>query len=216
MDVDLGAGEHHVRVVLLERGLDDVALFETGEHRPSPSDQDAVAHAHADVAAVRADDAGDEEVATDGLELLEDGRAHGAAVPVSEAAPPRAALSGAPAEAAAMPETLFTVWHNVFDRGLAGDGEVLLVHGGTSGIGTMAIALGKLFGLTVIVTCGSEAKCAAAKVAGADHAINYREADFAAEVREHLRRDGYTSLTALEIEVEESFGQSATYRAPLP
>ena len=87
------------------------------------------------------------------------------------------------AEAAAMPETLFTVWHNVFERGFARDGETLLVHGGTSGIGTMAIKLGKLFGLTVIVTCGTDAKCEAARTIGADHAINYRTHDFAAEVR---------------------------------
>ena len=88
-----------------------------------------------------------------------------------------------PAEAAALPETLFTVWHNVFHRGLARDGETLLVHGGTSGIGTMAIKLGKLFGLTVVVTCGSEAKCVAAREIGADHAIDYRQRDFAEEVR---------------------------------
>jgi putative PIG3 family NAD(P)H quinone oxidoreductase len=86
------------------------------------------------------------------------------------------------AEAAAMPETLFTVWHNVFERGFARDGETLLVHGGTSGIGTMAIKLGKLFGLTVVVTCGSDAKCEAARRIGADHAINYRTHDFAEEV----------------------------------
>jgi putative PIG3 family NAD(P)H quinone oxidoreductase len=82
------------------------------------------------------------------------------------------------AEAAALPETLFTVWHNVFGRGWACEGETLLVHGGTSGIGTMAIKLGKLFGLTVIVTCGTDAKCAAARALGADHAINYRTQDF--------------------------------------
>ena len=86
------------------------------------------------------------------------------------------------AEAAALPETLFTVWHNLFERGLAGDGETVLVHGGTSGIGTMAIKLAKLFGLTVIVTCGSDAKCEAARALGADHAINYRSEDFAARV----------------------------------
>jgi putative PIG3 family NAD(P)H quinone oxidoreductase len=85
-------------------------------------------------------------------------------------------------EAAAMPETLFTVWHNVFERGFARDGETLLVHGGTSGIGTMAVKLGKLFGLTVIVTCGSDEKCAAARELGADHAINYKTHDFVAEV----------------------------------
>jgi putative PIG3 family NAD(P)H quinone oxidoreductase len=87
------------------------------------------------------------------------------------------------AEAAALPETLFTVWHNVFERGYAREGETLLVHGGTSGIGTMAIKLGKLFRLTVIVTCGSDAKCEAASAMGADHAINYRKHDFSELVR---------------------------------
>jgi len=82
------------------------------------------------------------------------------------------------AEAAAVPETLFTVWHNLFERGLARDGETVLVHGGTSGIGTMAIMLAKAFGMTVIVTCGDAAKCAAATRIGADLAINYRETDF--------------------------------------
>jgi len=86
------------------------------------------------------------------------------------------------AEAAALPETLFTVWHNLFQRGHAQAGETLLVHGGTSGIGTMAIMLAKAFGLTVITTCGSEAKCDAARAIGADHAIDYKTQDFVAEV----------------------------------
>ena len=86
------------------------------------------------------------------------------------------------AEAAALPETLFTVWHNVFERGFARDGERMLVHGGTSGIGTMAVLLGRLFGLEVIVTCGGAAKCARALELGAAHAIDYREQDFVAEV----------------------------------
>jgi putative PIG3 family NAD(P)H quinone oxidoreductase len=86
------------------------------------------------------------------------------------------------AEAAALPETLFTVWHNVFERGWASEGETLLVHGGTSGIGTMAIMLGKLFGLTVIVTCGGAAKCERARAIGADHAIDYKAQDFVEEV----------------------------------
>lgn len=85
-------------------------------------------------------------------------------------------------QAAALPETLFTVWHNVFERGHARDGETILVHGGTSGIGTMAIMLGRLFGLTVIVTCGGEAKCARALEIGAHHAIDYKASDFVAEV----------------------------------
>lgn len=82
------------------------------------------------------------------------------------------------AEAAALPETLFTVWHNVFQRGMARDGETLLVHGGTSGIGTMAIMLSKAFGLTTIVTAGSEEKCDAARRVGADHAVDYKTTDF--------------------------------------
>ena len=85
-------------------------------------------------------------------------------------------------EAAALPETLFTVWHNVFERGWASEGETLLVHGGTSGIGTMAIMLGKAFGLTVIVTCGDNAKCDAALEIGADVAINYKAEDFVERV----------------------------------
>jgi len=85
-------------------------------------------------------------------------------------------------EAAAIPETLFTVWTNLFERAWAVEGDSVLVHGGTSGIGTMAIALGRLFDLTVIVTCGSDAKCARAVEIGADHAINYKAADFVAEV----------------------------------
>ena len=86
-------------------------------------------------------------------------------------------------EAAAMPETLFTVWVNLFERGFAADGDAVLVHGGTSGIGTMAIALGNLFGLTVIVTCGSDAKCAAALGQGAAAAINYNSQDFVEEAK---------------------------------
>lgn len=87
------------------------------------------------------------------------------------------------AEAAALPETLFTVWHNVFERGWAKEGETILVHGGTSGIGTMAILLGRLFGLTVIVTCGSAEKCAKAKAIGAAFAIDYKASDFVEEVK---------------------------------
>lgn len=93
-------------------------------------------------------------------------------------------------QAAALPETLFTVWHNVFERGMARDGERLLVHGGTSGIGTMAIMLAKAFDLEVIVTCGSETKCEAARQIGADLAINYREADFVEAVKGHTGGEG--------------------------
>jgi putative PIG3 family NAD(P)H quinone oxidoreductase len=87
-------------------------------------------------------------------------------------------------EAAALPETLFTVWSNLFERAYVVEGDTVLVHGGTSGIGTMAIALCGLFGIRIIVTCGSEDKCAAALKAGATYAINYATTDFVEAVRD--------------------------------
>src|SRR5271168_5346765 len=86
-------------------------------------------------------------------------------------------------EAGATPETLMTVWHNVFERGALQPGETLLVHGGSSGIGTMAIQLAKAFGSRVIVTVGSKDKADACLRLGADHAINYKTEDFVAETR---------------------------------
>jgi NADPH2:quinone reductase len=86
-------------------------------------------------------------------------------------------------EAGAIPETLMTVWHNVFERGGLKPGETLLVHGGSSGIGTMAIQLAKAFGSKVIVTVGSKEKAEACRKLGADHAINYKTQDFVAEVK---------------------------------
>ena len=100
--------------------------------------------------------------------------------PVGQCLPVPASLTMV--EAAALPETLFTVWTNLFERAYAAEGDTVLVHGGTSGIGTMAIALGRLFGLTVIVTCGSDEKCTQALDIGAAFAINYKNADFVAEV----------------------------------
>ena len=93
-------------------------------------------------------------------------------------------------QAAALPETLFTVWHNVFDRGFARDGETILVHGGTSGIGSMAIMLGHAFGLTVLVTCGGADKCAAAREIGAALAIDYKAEDFVEAVRGFTKGKG--------------------------
>jgi putative PIG3 family NAD(P)H quinone oxidoreductase len=86
-------------------------------------------------------------------------------------------------EAGAIPETLMTVWHNVFERGALQPGETLLVHGGSSGIGTMAIQLAKAFGSKVIVTVGSQEKADACLKLGADRAINYKTEDFVAETR---------------------------------
>ena len=116
------------------------------------------------------------------------GYAEYCAAPIGTCLPVPEAIS--PVEAAAMPETLFTVWVNLFERGFAADGDSVLVHGGTSGIGTMAIALGRLFGLHVIVTCGSDQKCAKALELGASAAINYRTQDFVEEVHRVTDRKG--------------------------
>lgn len=86
-------------------------------------------------------------------------------------------------EAAGIPETFFTVWTNVFERGALKAGETLLVHGGTSGIGTTAIMLAKAFGAKVIITAGSDEKCATCLKIGADQAINYRTTDFVAATK---------------------------------
>ena len=86
-------------------------------------------------------------------------------------------------QAGATPETLMTVWHNVFERGALQAGETLLIHGGSSGIGTMAIQLAKAFGARVIVTVGSQDKADACVKLGADRAINYKTQDFVAEVK---------------------------------
>lgn len=86
-------------------------------------------------------------------------------------------------EAASLPETFFTVWSNVFDRGRLQPGETLLIQGGSSGIGVTAIQLAKAWGATVIVTAGSDDKCAACLDLGADHAINYKAQDFKEEVK---------------------------------
>ena len=86
-------------------------------------------------------------------------------------------------EAASLPETFFTVWQNVFEIARLQPGETLLVQGGSSGIGVTAVMLAKALGSTVIVTAGSDDKCAACVALGADHAINYRTRDFAAEAK---------------------------------
>ncbi len=94
-----------------------------------------------------------------------------------------------PGEAAAIPETFFTVWTNLFDRGKLTEGETVLIHGGSSGIGTTAIQLARAFGATVLATAGSDAKCAACERLGA-RAINYRTADFVQVTREFTGAKG--------------------------
>ena len=102
--------------------------------------------------------------------------------PVAQCLPVPAGWSDV--EAASLPETFFTVWSNVFDRGRLQKGETLMIHGGTSGIGVTAIQLAKAAGATVIITAGSDEKCAACLKLGADHAINYRTTDFAEQAKQ--------------------------------
>ncbi|PVY56195.1 putative PIG3 family NAD(P)H quinone oxidoreductase [Simplicispira sp. 125] len=109
------------------------------------------------------------------------GYAQWCVAPVEQCLPVPAGLSDI--EAASLPETFFTVWSNVFDRARLQPGEALLVQGGGSGIGVTAIQLGRAFGATVIVTAGSDEKCAACLALGARHAINYQTQDFVAEVQ---------------------------------
>ena len=101
--------------------------------------------------------------------------------PVGQCLPVPAGLTDI--EAASLPETFFTVWSNVFERAYLAKGETLLIQGGSSGIGVTAIQIAKAMGATVIVTAGSDEKCAACVALGADHAINYKTADFAEEVK---------------------------------
>ena len=110
------------------------------------------------------------------------GYARWCVAPAAQCLPVPAGLSDL--EAAGLPETFFTVWSNVFDRGRLQPGETLLIQGGTSGIGVTAIQMAKAMGATVIATAGSDDKCTACLKLGADHAINYRTQDFAAVARE--------------------------------
>jgi NADPH2:quinone reductase len=130
-----------------------------------------------------------EDLATAGLKIGDrvcalvagGGYAEACVAPVGQCLPVPKGLSDI--EAAALPETFFTVWQNLFVNARLQRGETLLVQGGSSGIGVTAIQLGKAFGATVIVTAGSDDKCAACLQLGADAAINYRTKDFAAEAR---------------------------------
>lgn len=108
--------------------------------------------------------------------------------PVGQCLPVPGALSDV--EAASLPETFFTVWSNVFQRAYLGAGETLLIQGGSSGIGVTAIQIAKAMGAKVIVTAGSDEKCAACVALGADHAINYKTSDFVEQVKKLTNNKG--------------------------
>jgi putative PIG3 family NAD(P)H quinone oxidoreductase len=171
-----GPGELLIRVVAAGVNRPDV-LQRRGAYPPPPGAPSIPGLEVAGIVAATGEEVPGELIGQGVCALIAGGGyAQFAAAPVAQCLPVPAALSMV--EAAAMPETMFTVWTNLFERAYAMEGETALVHGGTSGIGTMAIALADLFGLRIIVTCGSDAKCRRAEEMGAAHAINYNKEDF--------------------------------------
>lgn len=180
-----GVGELLIRVAASGINRPDV-LQRAGHYAPPPGASDLPG---LEVAGVI--EAGDTQaMASAGLKVGDrvcalvagGGYAQWCVAPVGQCLPVPAGLNDI--EAASLPETFFTVWSNVFDRGRLQAGEFLLVQGGSSGIGVTAIQLARAWGATVIVTAGSDEKCAACIELGASHAINYKTQDFVAEVQQ--------------------------------
>ena len=179
-----GVGELLIRVAASGINRPDV-LQRAGHYAPPPGASDLPG---LEVAGVI--EAGDTQaMASAGLKVGDrvcalvagGGYAQWCVAPVGQCLPVSAGLNDI--EAASLPETFFTVWSNVFDRGRLQAGEFLLVQGGSSGIGVTAIQLARAWGATVIATAGSDEKCAACIELGASHAINYKTQDFVAEVQ---------------------------------
>ena len=179
-----GAGELLIRVAASGINRPDV-LQRMGHYAPPPGASDLPGLEVAGV--VESGDA--QAMAEAGLRVGDrvcalvagGGYAEWCVAPVAQCLPAPEGLSDV--EAASLPETFFTVWSNVFDRGRLQAGESLLVQGGTSGIGVTAIQLARALGATVIATAGSDEKCAACLRLGAHHAINYKSQDFVAETQ---------------------------------
>ncbi|MCB8822372.1 NAD(P)H-quinone oxidoreductase [Microvirga rosea] len=183
-----GDGEILVRVQAAGVNRPDVAQRQ-GTYPPPPGAPDILGLEIAGEVASTGPGASRFPVGTKVMALVPGGGyADYAVVHESNALPVPAGLSME--EAGAVPETFFTVWTNVFQRGGLQPGETLLIHGGSSGIGTTAIQLAKAFGSQVIVTAGSADKCAACLRLGADHAINYRDTDFVAAVKDITDKRG--------------------------
>lgn len=179
-----GAGEVLIRVLASGINRPDV-LQRLGHYAPPPGTSDLPGLEVAGV--VESGDAA--AMAEAGLRVGDrvcalvagGGYAEWCVAPVAQCLPVPAGLSDI--EAASLPETFFTVWSNVFDRGRLQAGESLMVQGGTSGIGVTAIQLARAFGVTVIATAGSDEKCVACLALGAHHAINYKSQDFVVEAK---------------------------------
>jgi putative PIG3 family NAD(P)H quinone oxidoreductase len=179
-----GSGELLIRVAASGINRPDV-LQRMGHYAPPPGTSDLPGLEVAGVV-----ESGDAAAMADaGLQLGDrvcalvagGGYAQWCVAPVAQCLPIPQGLSDV--EAASLPETFFTVWSNVFDRGRLQAGESLLVQGGTSGIGVTAVQLARALGATVIATAGSDDKCAACLELGAHHAINYKSQDFVAEIK---------------------------------
>ena len=176
-----GAGEVLVRVAAAGVNRPEV-MQRKGLYPPPPGASSILGMEFSGTIVAVGDEVGSEQIGQPVCALVTAGAyAEYAVAPFGQCLPVPHALTMI--EAAAIPETLFTVWTNLFERAYATEGDIVLVHGGTSGIGTMAIALCNLFDVTVIVTAGSDDKCARALAIGADHAINYRSEDFVERVK---------------------------------
>jgi putative PIG3 family NAD(P)H quinone oxidoreductase len=176
-----GAGEVLVRVAAAGVNRPEV-MQRKGLYPPPPGASSILGMEFSGTIVSVGDEVGSEQIGQPVCALVTAGAyAEYAVAPFGQCLPVPHALTMI--EAAAIPETLFTVWTNLFERAYATEGDIVLVHGGTSGIGTMAIALCNLFDVTVIVTAGSDDKCARALAIGADHAINYRSEDFVERVK---------------------------------
>lgn len=181
---EAGAGELRIRVTASGVNRPDV-LQRMGHYAPPPGASDLPGLEVAGVV-----ESGDADAMADaGLRVGDrvcalvsgGGYAQWCVAPVAQCLPVPPGFSDV--EAASLPETFFTVWSNVFDRGGLQAGESLLVQGGTSGIGVTAVQLARALGATVIATAGSDEKCAACMKLGAHHAINYKSQDFVAEIK---------------------------------
>ena len=176
----LAAGEVLIRVAAAGVNRPDV-LQRQGTYPPPPGASSVLGLECAGTVVAVAEEASAHLIGQPMMALVAGGAyADYCAAPAGQCLPIPPALSLT--EAAAIPETLFTVWTNLFERAYAIEGDRVLVHGGTSGIGTMAVALSRVFGLTTFVTCGSDEKCAAAGEWGAHAAINYKTEDFVERV----------------------------------
>ena len=183
-------GEEEVLIKVAAAGINRPDVMQrTGMYPPPPGASDIPGLEIAGTVAALGPDAGGVQEGDLVCALVTGGGyAEYCTAPASLCLPVPEGLSAA--QAAAIPETFFTVWTNVFDRGRLASGESLLVHGGSSGIGTTAIQLGKAFGATVYVTAGSDEKCQACTDLGADAAINYRSEDFVAQILELTNERG--------------------------